>query len=352
MSSTRPTHIPIVDIGPLVSAAGDLGATETKGAARVAEEIRRACRDVGFFYVSNFEAVAPRCDTERLENLAREFFARPNADKMSISMKNSGLHWKGYFPSGDELTSGRPDAKEGIYFGEEYDLDAPEVQKRFAMHGPNQYPRPQNEWQLAVSKYMDNLTNLGKILMKGMALSLNLPPDYFTSKFCQPRPFTPFRIFHYPGRDDRQGVGRHTDYGCLTILWTDKVGGLEVETRDGTWIRADPIENTFVVNVGDMMEVWTSGLYKATPHRVRSGLPEGRLSMPFFFDPAFECVIQPGSIRNAEGDLDPDVKMQDEHPIRYGDYITHKVANVFPELFHSAGMTDSLVEGGTGVSKL
>ena len=181
-----------------------------------------------------------------------------------------------------------------------------------------------------------------------MAISLDLSPDYFTSQFCQPRPFTPFRIFHYPGSDTRQGVGRHTDYGCLTILWTDSVGGLEVETRNGEWISADPIPETFIVNVGDMMETWTGGKYKATPHRVRSGLPKGRISMPFFFDPAFECTIQPGSIKNAAGAIDHSVTAQmSGKPIRYGDYITHKIRDVFPELFEDAGMSDVLVDGET-----
>jgi isopenicillin N synthase-like dioxygenase len=338
--------IPIIDIGPL------LAASDRAGTLRVAREIRAACTDVGFFYVRNFERVVPARDTARLERLARAFFAQSTQQKMRIAMKNSGLHWKGYFPSGDELTSGAPDAKEGIYFGEEYAVDTPQVRANFAMHGPNQFPEPRDAWRDAVMAHMDNLTRLGTALMRGMAISLDLPPDYFTSEFCQPRPFTPFRIFHYPGSDIRQGVGRHTDYGCLTILWTDEVGGLEVETRQGEWIAADPIPGTFIVNVGDMMETWTGGKYKATPHRVRAGLPKGRISMPFFFDPAFECTIRPGSIKNAAGALDASVAEQmSGKPIRYGDYITHKIRDVFPDLFEDAGMRDVLVER-TGSSKL
>ena len=107
MSSAR---IPVIDIAPLL-------ARDPAGSARVAAQIRRACTDVGFFYVRNYEAVAPRSDTDRLETLARAIFTQPTEAKMRIAKAHSGLHWKWYFPSGDELTSGMPDAKEHI--GEE-----------------------------------------------------------------------------------------------------------------------------------------------------------------------------------------------------------------------------------------
>ena len=267
---------------------------------------------------------------------------------MSINMRKSGLHWKGYFPSGDELTSGKPDAKEGIYFGEEYALDSVQVQNGLAMHGPNQWPSPQVVWKKSVLLYLEQLTALGLRLMRGIALSLNLPSDHFERTFCQPKPFTPFRIFRYPGNDARQGVGRHTDYGVLTILKQDNVGGLEVELGKNKWMPAPPVPNSFVVNIGDMLELWTSGVYKATPHRVVPGLARTRMSMPFFFDPSFEAVIDPNALqegsstvvllKNAAGEKE----IETNATIHYGEYITHKVAHVFPELFQQSGGEDRL----------
>ena len=341
-------HIPVIDVAPLCRPTTSPHVDENVTA--VATAIGRACREVGFFYVRGWEAVVDPGAAVRLERLARAFFAQPVADKMAVSMKRSGLHWKGYFPSGDELTSGKPDAKEGIYFGEDYPLTDTRVQQGWPMHGPNQWPEPTAEWKDAVLAYMAQLTDLGTRLMRGVALSLGLPANYFNDKFCQPRPFTPFRIFHYPGTDSRQGVGRHTDYGVLTILWTDEVPGLEVETTCHQWVQAPPIPGTFIVNVGDMLELWTGGAYKATPHRVRPGLEKSRISMPFFFDPSFETLIDPAELaqssqqakavlRNTAGEEEGVLS----NSIRYGDYITHKVSHVFPELFAAAGGEDELL---------
>ena len=336
--------IPVINIQPLCHQQSQSSKVEIK---RAVVEIGKACQSPGFFYISGWESLVSKDNMVRLERLSHTFFQREHDEKMSISMKRSGLHWKGYFPSGDELTSGAPDAKEGLYFGEEYALDSPQVLKRLAMHGPNQFPKEDEIlWRDTVTQYMNELTTLGLCVMKGIALSLGLPSNYFEVEFCHPKPFTPFRIFKYPGGDSRQGVGRHTDYGCLTILKQDDVGGLEVESSDGTWIPAPPIPDTFVVNIGDMLEIWTGGRYRATPHRVVTNLPRPRMSMPFFFDPAFNAVIDSKSmrsgslvLRNAAGE--EDVVVIDQ-TIKYGEYITHKVAHVFPELFSTSGGQDRL----------
>ena len=281
-------------------------------------------------------------------------------------MKQSGLHWKGFFALGEELTSGKPDNKEGIYFGEEYSLESEQVINKMAMHGPNQFPEPYNIWKTTVLKYMEELTTLGHIIMNAIALSLGLPSDFFEKQFCKPKPFTPFRIFRYPQGSNNFGVGRHTDYGVLTILKQDDVGGLQVEdpiTKE--WIDAPPVKDTFVVNIGDMLQLWTNGLYKATPHRVKASLNKDRISMPFFFDPAFETKILSDDITNAmmrgdgatninttkstkvkltnaKGDVEKELTTDKVEAIRYGDYITHKVAAVFPELFEDSSGVDML----------
>jgi isopenicillin N synthase-like dioxygenase len=352
--------IPIIDIEPLIYNNNN----NNNNKNYVIKQIRNACLQNGFFYVSNHGVDLNLI--QELENLALKFFDQSVDIKSKIHMKQSGLHWKGFFALGEELTSGKPDNKEGIYFGEEYSLESEQVINKMAMHGPNQFPEPYNIWKTTVLKYMEELTTLGHIIMNAIALSLGLPSDFFEKQFCKPKPFTPFRIFRYPQGSNNFGVGRHTDYGVLTILKQDDVGGLQVEdpiTKE--WIDAPPVKDTFVVNIGDMLQLWTNGLYKATPHRVKASLNKDRISMPFFFDPAFETKILSDDITNAmmkgdgvtninttkstkvkltnaKGDVEKELTTDKVEAIRYGDYITHKVAAVFPELFEDSSGVDML----------
>jgi len=201
------------------------------------------------------------------------------------------------------------------------------------MHGTNQWPDPSEfpDFPEIVLGYMAALTELGHVLMSGVALSLGLAENYFRERFTS-EPFTPFRLFHYPSDPssdgtERWGVGEHPDYGVLTILATDDVPGLEVRNRADRWVKVPPIPGAFIVNIGDMLEIWTCGLYRATPHRVRNVSDRDRLSAPFFFDPSFDCVVSPLNQFAAEA-----VTPIERPPFKYGDYILSKVLRVFPEL--------------------
>ncbi len=159
-------------------------------------------------------------------------------------------------------------------------------------------------------------------------------------------PLTLFRIFHYPPvtpnpeADERWGVGEHTDYGVLTILKQDDVGGLQVKTGS-RWIDAPPVPNSFVCNIGDMLDRLTRGLYRSTPHRVQNESGRSRLSFPFFFDPGFDAHVEPIDLSGAplpEGGLEDDKDERWDHASvhefegTYGDYVLGKVSKVFPEL--------------------
>ena len=145
-------------------------------------------------------------------------------------------------------------------------------------------------------------------------------------------------MFHYPphpaSRDGHEvwGVGRHTDYGALTILLQDDVGGLQVETKDGSWIDVPPIPGSFVINLGDMMEIWTRGALKAGPHRAKVSPSHHRLSVAMFYDPGFDCVISPIPLDKTLIPLEKtSVKLSMDLPIRYGDYILKKYCGILPE---------------------
>lgn len=148
-----------------------------------------------------------------------------------------------------------------------------------------------------VEEYMNQLENLGKILMEAISVSLLLNKNYFTNHFKNPT--TLFRIFNYPPHnniygENSFGVGEHTDYGFITILYQDNHGGLEIkDIKSNTFIPAPPINNSFVINLGDALEHMTGGLLLATPHRVRKRIneTEDRISLPFFYDPSFDTEM-------------------------------------------------------------
>jgi isopenicillin N synthase-like dioxygenase len=295
-------RLPVIDVAPLVSGTGD--------PSQVAAEIDRASREVGFFYVVGHGI--DQSLVNRLESSARAFFALPDAEKAAIAMEHGGRAWRGWFPVGGELTSGRPDQKEGIYFGAELGPDDSRVQAGWPLHGPNLFPPRPPELRTSVLDYLAAMTTLGHHLVTGLGVALGLGAEWFDEHLTAD-PLVLFRIFHYPPTEEGHwGVAEHTDYGLLTLLLQDTNGGLEVRTPHG-WIDAPPIPGSFVCNLGDMLERLTDGAYRSTPHRVRNAPGPSRLSFPFFFDPGWDVQVP-----NLGGS--------------YGDYVVRKVSSVFPLL--------------------
>ena len=320
---------PIIDIAPL------LGPIDAPGpdAAPIAARIVDACHDLGFFQIVG-HGVDPSLRAELLQS-ARRFFALPADEKEQISMAHGGAAWRGWFPVGGELTSGVPDSKEGVYFGLELDDQDPRVRAGLPLHGPNLFPQRPPELQRLVLAWIDAVTAAGHAVLRGIALGLGLAPDWF-ERWCHD-PTVLFRIFHYPppppGFDGSWGVAEHTDYGLLTLLAQDETGGLEVRVGS-EWVSVSPVADAFVCNLGDMLERMTGGRFRSTPHRV--GLPSThRYSMPLFLDPAWDARIQPlpGMEPTA---TDPDSRWDGADVFdftgTYGDYLTTRVARVFPDL--------------------
>lgn len=322
-------QLPVIDISPLTQRASNLD--------QVAQQIYRACCDTGFFYIVGHNV--DESLQHQLEDLSRQFFAQDLETKLRIRMALAGRSWRGYFPVGGELTSGLPDLKEGIYFGAELDPSHPAVQARIPMHGVNLFPELPL-FRETVLKYLAALTQLSHTLMAGIALSLGLEGSYFHERYTSD-PLILFRIFNYPpdsSQNPAWGVGEHTDYGLLTILKQDEAGGLQVKSKSG-WIDAPPIANSFVCNIGDMLDRLTRGLYRSTPHRVKNGSGRDRLSFPFFFDPNFNAELHPIELKAAIVEDQPD--RWDGASLcqlegTYGDYVLSKVAKVFPDLHQEA----------------
>jgi polar amino acid transport system ATP-binding protein len=320
-------HLPLIDL----RAAPD----------DVARRIGEACRAHGFFYV-----VGHGIDESlgrRLEDLSHRFFSLPETTKARWAMPLGGRAWRGWFPLGGELTSGRPDWKEGLYLGSELDESHPRVAAGVPLHGRNLIPGDDvlPGFRQTILAWMAAVTALGHRVMAALAQSLDLPADYFAARYTAD-PLLLFRIFLYPSRpapsglDVRDGVGEHTDYGLLTLLRQDSVGGLQVRTSEG-WIEAPPVPESFVCNIGDMLDRMTGGLYRSTPHRVRLNTSgRDRLSFPLFFDPDIDARIEP--IRSAA--IDDRATRWDAASVHafegtYGDYLLGKIGKVFPELKRS-----------------
>ena len=319
--------VPIIDIS---------GLRDGSGTAAVASEIDAACRDIGFFSIVGHGVPAELC--RRLDEQARAFFDLPEDEKASIAMRHGGRAWRGWFPVGGELTSGTPDLKEGLYFGLELDPSDPRVVAGTPLHGPNQFPARPAGLRDAVLEYIDAVTAVGRIVLRGIALGLGLDDQWFDRNLTAD-PLVLFRIFHYPpppSGADGWGVGEHTDYGLITLLAQDTSGGLEVHGRGG-WVAVPPDPEAFVVNIGDMLERMTGGAYRSTPHRVRYTSGAGRLSFPLFLDPNWDAEVLPVPKLVGMGTAhDPSERWDGESVLAwsgsYGDYLLTKVAKVFPTL--------------------
>lgn len=319
-------QLPIIDARGLSS--GDPGTLSA---------LRHACEALGFFYLAHHGV--PETLARRLEETTRAFFSLPLEERQAIAMAHGGTAWRGYFPLRGELTSGLPDVKEGLYFGQELGPEDPRVRAGWPMHGANLFPQPVPGLRGAVLGWMEALEALAQRVMSGLAQSLGLPARFFAEDLTR-QPLCLFRVFHYPppAPEDaaRWGVGEHTDYGLLTLLMQDDCGGLEVRTPRG-WIGAPPLPGTFVCNLGDMLDRITGGRYRSTPHRVRNVSGRSRLSWPFFFDPGFDAEVRPlpGALaRPAAQDAAERWDRASVHTLQgtYGDYLRAKVGKVFPAL--------------------
>jgi isopenicillin N synthase-like dioxygenase len=337
-------HLPLIDIGPLMT--GQAGGVDAQAVAR---QVDQACRSLGFFRIIGHGI--DHSLMQRIDRLSRQFFDQPNEVKAAIAMPLAGSAWRGWFPVGDEVTSAVPDRKEGLYIGLEHPADHPRVIAGTPLHGSNQFPS--GGLGNATMDLVNALVPVANAVMRGIALGLGLPAEWFEANLTAD-PTVLFRIFHYPALPDNDlpdqwGVGEHTDYGLLTLLAQDQCGGLQVRTPDGEWIEVPAEPDVLVCNLGDMLDRLTEGRYRSTPHRVRNLSGQSRLSFPFFFDPSWDAVVTPLPFSDSAPADEADRRWDGTSPQAwtgtYGDYLSAKVARVFPDLF--ATITGNTITGNT-----
>lgn len=302
--------IPLIDIGPLRDGA-DPGA--------VAEALHRASHEVGFIYVVNHGIDTAFLDATRATAL--DFFRRPLGDKLAIAI--SDKH-RGFLRIGaarmDE--GARPDLKESFVWGlEDEHGRAPDDH---ALRGDNRWPQDMPQLRSAAMRFLHEADRVARHLLEGFALGLGLERQFFLRTSSQPMSRAAFT--YYPPQDaslgpNQFGVAPHTDFGVLTVLCQDEVGGLQVQHADGSWVEAPPIPGSLVINVGDLLSRWTNGVYRSTPHRVVNASGRERLSLVLAFDP------DPATCIDARG-VFPD-REPVEPAIACGDYLSWRFGKSF-----------------------
>jgi isopenicillin N synthase-like dioxygenase len=282
-------RIPIIDFGPFLH--GD-----PPDRLAVANQIGEAAEKIGFFYIVNHGV--PAALVADVYAQAKRFFDQPVEVKGQIAIENSACHRGWFMVGGENLDPAKQknagDLKEGVKIGRDLGPDHPLVKAGTPLHGPNQWPQNLPGWRETMQAYYDAMENLGREMLHAFALALKLPETYFDSWLNAP--MTTLGPLHYPPQaghitEAQLGAGAHTDYGCVTMLAQDDAGGLQVRAKDGAWIDAPPLPGSFVVNIGDMMERWTNGVFTSTLHRVINISGRERYSLPYFFDPDFSAPV-------------------------------------------------------------
>jgi len=271
--------IPIIDVSSLL--------TDDYRETSASKEIGNACRDIGFFYVVNHGIpISHRWEVFREVG---NFFQSDLDKKNSISVENYPFY-AGYVPFHGEKTKGVLDYHEAFDMIRESSKNDPDVIAGHPTKGPNQWPTWTKTFKGIMLTHWELMENLGRSLTKGIFLSLGLEKQLMDVYMRDP--ISVQRAVYYPGTQrEEQGIGAHRDYGFVTMVMQDREG-LEVKARDDSWIKTRQIDDSFVVNIGYMVQTWTNDLYSATEHQVRTS-KEDRTSVIFFTGPSPEINVSP-----------------------------------------------------------
>jgi isopenicillin N synthase-like dioxygenase len=288
--------IPVIDIAGLQS-------DRSADWMPVARAIRDAATRIGFFYVTNHGVAQHLID--RAAAMGSRFFAAAHEMKNRVAVN---VRHRGYVPVGgaNVAKSATFDLKETFSWGLELPADDPDVLAGNALLGPNNWPDFLPELRPALYEYFEASFACGERLLKAVAVSLGIAPSFFAERYR--KPFARGQVVHYPPQPPNLGaaqfgIGEHTDFGCITLLWQDHNGGLQVLNRDGEWVSARPIENTLVINIGDLLERWSNDRFKSTLHRVVNTSGRDRISLTVFYDPDYPTLVDPRDMGLAPGEV-------------------------------------------------
>jgi len=293
----------------------------------VAERIAEIYSTVGFAYVEN-HGVDPTVISDAFA-ASQRFHHLPLADKMAIEINE---HHRGYIPinTSTTVTSSiaevtRPNQSASLMVMHEIDVTDPEVES-MPLAGPNQWPARLPDIVEPILAYAAALEVVARRLVASIEQALGAVPGSLVEHFDRPTTF--LRLLHYPSTSDDEDVSAasgeqfgsapHSDYGFLTLLAQDDVGGLQVRSSDGSWLDVEPRPGTLVLNTADILHRWSNGRLISTPHRVLPAGRNDRYSLPYFFDPDVRSVVEPLPSCVAPGERPA------FEPVVYGDYLMHR----------------------------
>ena len=261
-----------------------------------AAELVKATSDCGFVYgnIGDHNATT----IENIRATQRSFFALPAEEKQKIAIDSNN---RGYLAPGMALMQGatRRDQKEVFFWGREADQYDPDVMAGLPLCGPNRWPEIVG-FRSAVQEYSSLIQSIGDKLLQIVAVALGAPETFFEPYYerCMLRG----QLLCYPPTDnhpDQFGVAPHSDFGCITLL-LQETAGLEVLFPNGEWVPAPPIENSLVINIGDLLERWSNNKLPSTKHRVRNTSADARYSIAMFYDPNPGALVDPSDLLPGE----------------------------------------------------
>ncbi|WP_427018258.1 isopenicillin N synthase family dioxygenase [Pseudarthrobacter sp. P1] len=302
-------------------------------------KLRDAAHRVGFFQLTGYGSTTE--EVSELFDATRHFFDLPLEDRLELDNRRSP-HFRGYTRLGHEITQGRPDAREQLDFGPERPAleNYPANQPYWLVQGPNLWPdKAMPQLRGVAMAWAERMSVVGAELLSAIAVSLELPEGHFTDAFTG-TPAWMAKLVHYVGgvvkEAGSQGVGAHADYGFITLLLQDQIGGLQVlPPGSAGWIPVEPIPGALVVNLGEMLEVATQGYLAATIHRVQAPPPGiDRYTIPFFFSPRLDAVIDPVKLPPALAEQTRGITDDPENPMlaSYGANVLKGWLRAHPEV--------------------
>ena len=305
--------IPVIDIGPLHK-NGDL--------KTVGEQLVWAATEVGFIYIKNHGIPEDLIASTR--SAGAQFFKLGDAEKTEVQ---SNQYHHGYLKVGATKMhdDAKTDLKESFVWGIELDENALQQEVSNPMLGPNQWPTAMQSLKASIYPYFEAASETAKLILRGFAVGSSLPAEFFLKH--NDRPVSRGSMQYYPPQnknegEPRFGVSPHTDFGVLTVLHQDAIGGLELQLMNGEWRAVPPIDGTLVINVGDLLERWSNGRFRSTPHRVINNSGRERLSLAIAYDPNFETLVESRTFC----DKDDTPKWDD---ITVGDYLMWRFNKAF-----------------------
>lgn len=315
-TKTNAQTIPVIDVS---------GAISGRDIQTVADAIHAAAIDHGFFYISN-HGIAPALMQQAFD-VSKAFFDLPEGEKAAVAVNTQQ---RGWMAQGMSRLQGAKthDLKEVFFWGTELAADDPDVLAGKPLCAVNQWPAQFPRLHADLTPYYDAVRRAAQRVMAAVAVSLGQPAEFFEAAYA--KPLARGQLVYYPAStekdeaEQRFGVAPHTDFGVLTVLLQDNSGGLQVRAKSGDWIEAPPIPGTLVCNIGDLLARWSNNRFASTVHRVINRSNGARYSIPVFFDPHPDTLVDP---------VDLGVGQRDSKfaPIRVGDHIARRNAQSFSQ---------------------